>query len=197
MGPLLSTRLASSALPMADRARCFYAYYFCGELVKTAPTDTMISNQSINQSINQCSCLVSSLSPSLVSLGGAWRLLLALRCLISDRFCIIPVGSGIEHFFGIMRLCCGFLLAYRAVFPFLFRHRSAWPRCSCRARSCDVIGDVIMMSSGSAGLPACRSVMPPVVLASSFSVRPPLVVSLHRPALRVGGRGADGASCLP
>lgn len=48
-GSLLSTRLASSALPMADEARCFYAYYFCGELDKTAPTDAMISNrQSLN-----------------------------------------------------------------------------------------------------------------------------------------------------
>lgn len=96
MGPLLSTRLASSALPMADGARCFYAYYLCGELVKTARADAMIS---VNQLVNQYSCLVSSLSPSLVSLSGAGRLLLALRCLISDRFCIIPVGSGIEHFF--------------------------------------------------------------------------------------------------
>lgn len=115
--------------------------------------------------------------------------MLALRCLISGRFCIIPVGSGIEHFFfGIMRLCCGFLLAYRAVFPFLFRHRSAWPRCSCRVRSGDVIGDVIMMSSVSAGLPACRSVMPPVVLASSFSVRPPSSSRFIAPLL-VSGNG--------
>ena len=59
-GSLLSTRLASSALPMADGARRFYAYYFCGELVKTAPTDAMIS-------INQYHCFVSSLSPSVVS----------------------------------------------------------------------------------------------------------------------------------
>lgn len=94
-GSLLSTRLASSALPMADGARCFYAYYFYGKLVKTTPTDTMISNRQSNQ----CPCLVLSLSPSLVSAGGAGRLLLALRCLISSRFCIIPVRSGIEHFF--------------------------------------------------------------------------------------------------
>lgn len=31
--------------------------------------------------------------------GRTGRLLLALRYLISGRFCIIPVGSGIEHFF--------------------------------------------------------------------------------------------------
>ena len=43
MGPLLSTRLASSALPMADGARCFYAYYSCGKLDKTARADAMIS----------------------------------------------------------------------------------------------------------------------------------------------------------
>lgn len=65
-GSLLSTRLASSALPMADGARCFYAYYLCGELVKTARADAMIS---INQLVNQCPCLVSSLSPSVVSCG--------------------------------------------------------------------------------------------------------------------------------
>lgn len=94
-GSLLSTRLASSALPMADGARCFYAYYLCGELVKTAPTDAIISN---SQS-NQCPCLVSSISPSLVSLDGAGRLLLTQRVLISGCFCIIPVRSGIEHFF--------------------------------------------------------------------------------------------------
>lgn len=93
--------LPSACLIAVNGAECFYADLSCGELVKTAPTDTMISNrQSINQSINQCSCLVSFLSPSLVSPGGAWRMLLALRCLISDRFCIIPVGSGIEHFFS-------------------------------------------------------------------------------------------------
>lgn len=95
-GSLLSTRLASSALPMADEARCFYAYYLCGELVKTAPTNVVIS---INQLVNQCSCLVSSLSPSVVSAGGAGRSLLARRCLISGHFCIFPVRSGIEHFF--------------------------------------------------------------------------------------------------
>ena len=89
----------SACLITVDGAGCFYAYYFCGELVKMAPTDAMISNrQSINQSINQCFYLVSSISPSLVLLGGAERLLLALRCLISGRFCIIPVRSGIEHF---------------------------------------------------------------------------------------------------
>lgn len=46
MGPLLSTRLGSFAyFTTADGPRCFYAYYFCGELDKTAPTDTMISNR--------------------------------------------------------------------------------------------------------------------------------------------------------
>lgn len=72
----------------------FYDYYFCGELNETAPTDAIISNRQSNQ----CPCLVSSVSPSLVSLGGAWRLLLTQRVLISGRFCIIPVRSGIEHF---------------------------------------------------------------------------------------------------
>lgn len=51
---------------------------------------------SARQLIN--TCLVPSLSPSLVSLGGALRLLLTRRVLISGRFCIIPVRSGIEHF---------------------------------------------------------------------------------------------------
>ena len=93
-GSLLSTRLASSAHPWRTGRGVFYAYYLCGELVKTAPTDTMISNRQSNQ----CPCLVSSISPSLVSLGGAGRLLLTRRVLISGCFCIIPVRSGIEHF---------------------------------------------------------------------------------------------------
>lgn len=132
MGPLLSTRLASSALPMADGARCFYAYYLCGELVKTAPMDAMIS-------INQYHCLVSSLSPSVVSAGGATVVLLGCG-LFPVIFVYFRLAPELSISSGIMRLCCGFLLAYRAVFPFLFRHRSAWTRCSFRARSCDVIG---------------------------------------------------------
>lgn len=71
MGPLLSTRLASSALPMADGARCFYAYYLCGELVKTARADVMISvRQSISQSIFM-SRLVPLPVPRVVERGGA------------------------------------------------------------------------------------------------------------------------------
>ena len=75
MGPLLSTRLGPFAyFTTADGSRCFfYDYYFCGELNETAPTDAIISNRQSNQ----CPCLVSSLSPSLVSAGGAGRLLLA------------------------------------------------------------------------------------------------------------------------
>ena len=54
-----------------------------------------------------------------------------------------------------------------------------------------------MMSSVSAGcLLALSGDVIPVVLASPFSGSP-LVVSSSRPALRVGGRGADGAACLP
>ena len=70
MGPLLSTRLGPFAyFTTADGSRCFYAYYFCGELDKTAPTDVMISNRQLNQ----CPCLVSFLSPPIVSgeRGGA------------------------------------------------------------------------------------------------------------------------------
>lgn len=49
-GSLLSTRSAPSACLIAvDGAECFYANLSCGELIKTVPTDAMISNrQSIN-----------------------------------------------------------------------------------------------------------------------------------------------------
>ena len=46
MGPLLSTRSAPSACLIAvNGAECFYADLSYGELVKTAPTDAMISNR--------------------------------------------------------------------------------------------------------------------------------------------------------
>ena len=65
----------SACLITVDGAGCFYAYYFCGELVKMAPTDAMISNrQSINQSINQSmflSRLVYLPVPRVVGRGGA------------------------------------------------------------------------------------------------------------------------------
>lgn len=157
----------------------FYDYYFCGELNETAPTNAMIS---INQSINQSPCLVSSLSPSLVSLSGAS--LLARRRLISGHFCIFPVGSGIEHFFRNNAAVLRFLACLSGCVSVLVSHRSAWPRCSCRVRSGRCHRDVIGMSSVSAGCLLTFSVMSAVVLASSFPVRPsssrlpaPLVVS--------------------
>lgn len=54
MGPLLSTRSAPSACLIAvNGAECFYANLSCGELVKMAPADAMISmRQSISQSIS-------------------------------------------------------------------------------------------------------------------------------------------------
>ena len=104
-GSLLSTRLAPFALPMADGARCFYAYYFCGELVKTAPTDTMISNR---QSIN---APASSLSPLVVSSGGA-----AVAYPGDVSFLVIFVlfrcVPELNIFLGIMRFSCVILIAY-------------------------------------------------------------------------------------
>lgn len=47
--PLLSTRFAPFAYPWRTGQSVFYAYYFCGELVKTAPMDAIIS---VNQSIS-------------------------------------------------------------------------------------------------------------------------------------------------
>lgn len=168
-GSLLSTRLASSALPMADGARCFYAYYLCGELGKTAPTDAIISNR---QSINQCPCLVSP--PPRPSCRRAGR---DDRCLLGGvSFPVIFVyfrfALELSIFSGIIWFSCVVLLAYWEVFPFPFRHHSAWPRCSCRARSGDIIGDVIMMSSVSAVCLLTPRVMFPVVFASPFPVRP-------------------------
>ena len=64
MGPLLSTRLGPFACLIAvDGPRCFSMRIICGELVKTAPTDAMISNRQSNQ----CPFLVSSFSPLVVS----------------------------------------------------------------------------------------------------------------------------------
>lgn len=105
MGPLLSTRLASSALPMADGARCFYAYYLCGELVKTAPADTMISNR---QSIN---APASSLSPLVVSSGGA---AVAYPGDVSFPviFVLFRCVPELNIFLGIMRFSCVILIAY-------------------------------------------------------------------------------------
>lgn len=71
------------------------------------------------------------------------------------------------------------------VFPFPFRHHSAWPYCSCRARS----GDVIGMSSVSVCCLLTFSVMSAVVLASPFPGSP-LVVSLHRPVSSCRGTGS-------
>lgn len=204
MGPLLSTRLGSSACLIAvDGLRCFYAYHFCGELVKTARADAMIS---VNQLVNQYSCLGSSVSPSLVSLSGAWRLLLILCCLISGHFCIFPVRSGIEHFFRnnavLLRfpslvfeapIWCLKNSSSRAAFPFSFRHRSAWTRCSCHARSCDVVGMSSAMSSVSAVCLLTARQCSPSSFASPF-LGSPLAVPLPRPACRVGERGACGAA---
>lgn len=93
MGPLLSTRLGPFACLIAvDGPRRFYAYHFCGELVKTAPTDAIISNR---QSIN---VPVSSRPSPRLSCRRAGRLLLTRLRLVSGHFCIIPVCSGIEHF---------------------------------------------------------------------------------------------------
>lgn len=111
MGPLLSTRLASSALPMADGARCFYANLSCGELVKTAPADAMISmRQSISQSISL---------PRLVPLPVCrvvWsgRLLLLGGVSFPVIFVYFRLAPELSISSGIMRLCCGFLLACRA-----------------------------------------------------------------------------------
>lgn len=181
MGPLLSTRLASSALPMTDGARCFYAYYLCGELVKTARADAMIS---VNQLVNQYSCLVSSLSPSLVSLSGAGRLLLALRCLISDRFCIIPVGSGIEHFFrnnaAVLRFptCLPIGVSVLASLSL----GTAFP--AARAVSARV------MSSISAGCLLAYRVMSSLSSFASPFPGSPLVVSSSRPVSSCRGTGS-------
>lgn len=88
-------------------------------------------------------------------------------------------------FSGIMRFCCGFLLAYRAVFPFSFRHRSTWPRCPCRVLSDDVAGDVICL-----GVVACLPLgdvpcCPRFVLPGS-----PLVVPPFRPVSSCRGTGS-------
>ena len=190
--PLLSTCLGSSACLIAvDGARCFYAYHFCGELVKTVPTDAMI----FNRQLNQCPRLVSSISPPVVSgERGGCRLLGGVSFpVIFVLFRCVPELSISS---GIMRLCCDFLLACRAGdvigFVFSFRPSARFSRCSCRVRSCDVI----IMSS--ARRVAC---LPYLVMSSIVAIRfaflcSPLVVSSSRPARRVVGRGEDGAACF-
>ena len=76
---------------------------------------------------------------------------------------------------------------------FSFHHLA---RFSLTARAVSALMMSSVMSSVPAGLLAYRSAMSPVVLASPFPGSP-LIVSSPRPALRVGGRGAGGAACLP
>lgn len=72
--------------------------------------------------------------------------------------------------------------------PFPFRHHSAWPRCSCRARSGYVIGDVIMMSSVSA---VCLLTPRRCPRCSRFALPgSPLVVSSSRPVSSCRGTGS-------
>ena len=183
MGPLLSTRSAPSACLIAvNGVECFYADLSCGELVKTAPTDAMISNQSINQSINAPAS--SRPSPRFSCRAGGATVVLLGCGLFPVIFVYFRLAPELSISSGIMRLCCGFLLAYRAVFPFLFRHRSAWPRCSCCARSCDVIGMSSAMPSVSAAcllplgdVPCCPSLRPSRFAPSSSRLPAPLVVS--------------------
>lgn len=79
----------------------------CGELVKTAPADVMISNrQSINTPASSC--------PAPVSRAG-WR---GVCCLLGDVsfpvvFVLFRLVPELNISSGIIRLCCDFLLAYR------------------------------------------------------------------------------------
>lgn len=191
MGPLLSTHLGPFACLIAvDGPRCFSMRIVCGELVKTAPADVIISNRQLNQI---------SL-PRLVHLPvcrvvWAGRLFLALRCLISGYFCIIPVRSGIEHFFwnnaAMLRFLACLSGGRRHRFRFSFHHSARFPRCSCCVCSGDAVGDVI----GLGWLLASRSAMSPVVLASPFPARPSSSRSSPRSSCR--GTGSRRAAYLP
>lgn len=86
MGPLLSTYLGPFACLIAvDGPRCFYAYHFRRELVKTAPADAMFSNrQSINITVS------SRPSPRLsCRAGGA-----AIAYPAASRFRLFLYNSG-------------------------------------------------------------------------------------------------------
>lgn len=190
-GSLLSTCSAPSACLIAvNGAECFYAYYFCGELVKTAPADVIISNRQLNQ----YPCLVSSISPSVVSCGrGGYFLLCGVSFpVIFVLFRCVPELSISS---GIMRLCCDFLLACRAggVIVFAFLSITLLGFQVARAVSARVMSSA--MSSVSAGclLPALRCLPSSSLRLSLFAPRR----LAPRPALRVVGRGADGDACLP
>lgn len=162
----------------------------CGELVKTAPADVIISNRQLNQ----YPCLVSSISPSVVSCGrGGYFLLCGVSFpVIFVLFRCVPELSISS---GIMRLCCDFLLACRAggVIVFAFLSITLLGFHVARAVSARVMPSA--MSSVSAGclLPALRCL-------PSSSLRLSLLAPRRlapRPALRVVGRGADGLlACL-
>lgn len=96
---------------------------------------------------------------------------------------------------GIMRLCCDFLLACRAggVIVFAFLSITLLGFHVARAVSARVMSSA--MSSVSAGclLPTLRCLPSSSLRLSLFAPRR----LAHRPARRVGGRGADGAAYLP
>ena len=189
--------LPRSLYPWRTGQGVFYAYYLCGELVKTVPTDAMIFNrQTINQSINQCFRLVSSLSPPVVS---GKRGDYCSFCGVSFPVIFVYFRSAPELniFSGIMRLCCDFLLDCLAGdvigFAFLSITRLGFP--AARAVSARVMSSGCHRSRRVACLP--YPVMSSIAVIRFAFPCSPFIVSLSRPARRVGGRGADGAACLP
>lgn len=166
----------------------FYAYYFCDELIKTAPTDAMIPNRQLNQ----CPCLVSSLSPSVVSCGRGGCCLL---CDISFPvvFVLFRLTPELSIFLGIIRLCCDFLLAFRVgdVIDSAFFLFITWLGSAARA-----VPALVMSSVSAVCLLALSGDVITIVIRFAFLRFAPRRLA-PRPAHHVGGRGAVGAACLP
>lgn len=140
--PLLSTRFAPFAYPWRTGQSVFFMRIICDELIKTAPMDAIIS---VNQSISPPR-LVSLPACRVVGRGGCCL----LGCVsFPVIFVYFRSASELNIFPGIMRLCCDFLLAYRAG---------------------DVIGLILFLSAPRLGFPAARAVPARVMLSVMSSV---------------------------
>lgn len=161
----------------------------CDELIKTAPMDAIIS---VNQSIS-LSRLVSLPAYRVVGRGG--------HCLFGwvsfpVIFVLFRLAPELSIFSGIIRFSCGFLLTCLAAMlsvSFFFFPPLGSVSLAARAVSALAMSSVMSSVSAICLLAVLRRPLSSSLRLSLFAPRRLATLPVHR----VGGRGADGAVCLP